>query len=223
VRILIREMKTAQTQRRRGDHRTRVGRERSARTETRILEAALGVFADMGPDAPKIDDFVQAAGISRGTFYNHFESVEELLEATSEWTTREVVESIENAIQDLDGPVLRLGTGLRLFFAKAQADPVWCRFVARVWKLGGIELPARDVSDGIARGVFRAPSAQAARDLLFGGIREALTHIGTGEATREYGDEMTELFLQALGTDARRIAAVMKYELPRLEEKETVS
>jgi len=216
-------MKTTQAHRKRGDHRTRVGRERSARTETRILDAALRVFADLGPDAPKIDDFVQAAGISRGTFYNHFESVEELLEATSEWTTREVAQSIESAIEDLEGPALRLGTGFRLFFAKAQSDPVWCRFVARVWKLGGIELPARDIADGIASGVFRAPSVQVARDLLFGGIREALMHIGTGKASRDYGDQMTELYLQALGTDARRIAAVMKHELPHLEEKETES
>ncbi len=50
------------------DHRTRVGKERSARTERRILEAALEVFADRGPDAPAIDDFVQAAGVARGTF-----------------------------------------------------------------------------------------------------------------------------------------------------------
>src|SRR5512135_2111827 len=113
---------TTPQRRKKVDHRTRVGRERSARTETRILEAALRVFADMGPDAPKIDDFVKAAGISRGTFYNHFESVEELLEATSEWTTREVIEAIETAIEGLEGPALRFGIGLRLFFAKAQAD-----------------------------------------------------------------------------------------------------
>ncbi len=34
---------------------------------------------------------------------------------------------------------------------------------------------------------------------------------------------MTEIHLQALGTDARRIAAVMKHELPHLEEKESSS
>src|SRR5271165_6027842 len=96
---------------RRKDHRTRVGKERSARTETRILEAALRVFADMGPDAPKIDDFVLAAGISRGTFYNYFESVEELLAATAEWTTRELIEAIEAALEPLEGPALRLGIG----------------------------------------------------------------------------------------------------------------
>ncbi len=206
----------ASRSRRKVDHRPRVGRERSARTETRILEAALRVFADMGPDAPKIDDFVQAAGISRGTFYNHFESVEELLEATSEWTTREVIEAIETALEGIEGPALRFGIGLRLFFAKAQADPVWCRFVSGVWKLGGIELPARDLVEGWRQGVFRAPSASAARDLLFGGLREALLRMGSQRTPPEYGDQMTELCLQALGADSRRIAAVLSRELPAL-------
>ena len=202
--------------RRKRDHRTRVGRERSARTETRLLEAALRVFADMGPDAPKIDDFVQAAGISRGTFYNHFESVEELLAATSEWTTREVIEAIETALEGIEGPALRFGVGLRLFFAKAQADPVWCRFVARVWKLGGLDLPARDLEQGLRLGMFRAPGGQAAHDLLFGGLREALLRMGNERTPAAYGAQMTEMCLQALGTDARRIAAVMSHELPRL-------
>jgi len=202
--------------RRKVDHRTRVGRERSERTETRILAAALQVFADMGPDAPAIDDFVQAAGISRGTFYNHFDSVEELLAATSEWTTRKSIEAIEKAIEGLEGPALRFGVGLRLFFAKAQADPVWSTFVGRVWKVGGVELPARDLVQGLRLGTFRVSGSEAARDLLFGGIREALLRIGSGRTPAAYGAQMTELCLQALGTDARRIAAVISHELPRL-------
>jgi AcrR family transcriptional regulator len=205
---------------RKADHRTRVGRERSARTETRILEAALRVFAEMGPDAPKIDDFVVAADISRGTFYNHFQSVEELLDATSKWTTRELIETIEAALEAVEGPALRFGIGLRLFFAKAQADPVWSRFVARVWKLGGVELPGRDLEQGLRLGVFRAPSADAARDLLFGGVREALLRLGSERASTAYGTHMTELCLQALGTDSRRIAAVLKHELPSLPTPE---
>ena len=47
------------------DHRTRVGRERRARTQARILETALGVFAVKGPSTPVIDDFIKAAGVAR--------------------------------------------------------------------------------------------------------------------------------------------------------------
>jgi AcrR family transcriptional regulator len=208
--------KTTQKRRRKIDHRSRVGRERSARTEARILEAALGVFADMGPDAPKIDDFARAAGVSRGTFYNHFESVDELLTATSEWMTRQVIVSIETVLEGLEGPALRLGIGLRLFFARAQTDPVWCRFVARMWKVGGIELPTRDLEAGLGLGVFRVPSKAVARDLLLGGIRAALMRIGSEATPPTYGNEMTEICLQALGTDPRRIADVLKHELPSL-------
>jgi AcrR family transcriptional regulator len=196
------------------DHRTRVGEERSARTQIRIVTAALEVFAERGPDAPVIDEFVRAAGIARGTFYNHFKSVEELLHATSEWTTREVVTAIEHALAGLTGPTLRLGVGLRLFLARAQRDPVWCRFVARVWKVGGLELPTRDVEEGIRLGHFRVPGFAAARDVLFGGIREALQRIGEGPVPPSFGDQVTEVCLRALHADARRIAAALAHELP---------
>lgn len=199
---------------RKTDHRTRVGRERTARTETRILEAALGVFAKMGPDAPKIDDFVAAAGISRGTFYNHFDSVDAVLAATSEWTTRELLQTIEDALDGLEDPVVRFGVGLRLFFSRAESDPVWSLFVGRVWRMGGLELPMRDLAEGVRRGTLRAAHPEATRDLLSGAVREALLRIGSGRTKPGYGDQMAALCLQVLGADAKRIEAVMKRELP---------
>ena len=201
------------------DHRTRVGRERSARTERRILEAALRVFAERGPDAPVIDEFVAAAGIARGTFYNHFESVEELLLATSAWTTREALQSIDDAMHGLEGPTLRLGVGLRIFFAFALRDPVWSRFVARVWRVGGMEFPARDLVAGIRLGHFRVPARDAALDLLFGGIREALHRIGEGGVPPAFADQMAEMCLHALRAEPRRIAAALAHELPALAER----
>lgn len=201
------------------DHRTRVGRERSARTENRILEAALRVFANHGPDAAVIDDFVQAAGIARGTFYNHFKTVEELLHATSEWTTRETIRSIEEAMTGIEGPTLRLGVGLRMFFARAQRDAVWSRFVARVGNVGGLELPMRDLEVGIRLGHFRVPSRDAARALILGAARAALERIGEVQTPPTFGDHMTESCLHALRADPRRIAVVLAHELPPLAER----
>lgn len=216
------ETRATSKQRKKADHRVRVGRQRSARMETRILQAALRVFADMGPEAPKIDDFVQAATISRGTFYNHFESVEALLAATSEWMTRELIESIEAALEPIDAPAIRFGVGLRMFFSKAQADPTWSRFVARVWKVGGFELPERDLAKGLRLGVFRVPSVVVAKDLVFGAVREALLRIGTEPTTPAYATQMAELCLQALGADAPSIVAALRHELPSLRPRKAV-
>ena len=202
------------------DHRVRVGRERSARTERRIVQAALREFAEHGPDAPVIDDFVKEAGIARGTFYNYFQDVDELLQATSAWTTEEVLQSIEQALAGIEGPTLRLGVGLRLFLEHARRDPVWCRFVARVWKVGGLELPVRDLEDGIRQGHFRVPGREAAQDFLFGGMREALNRIGEGEVPRAFAERMTEICLHALRADPRRIAAALAHPLPELPAAE---
>jgi AcrR family transcriptional regulator len=200
------------------DHRTRVGRERRARTEERILSAALGVFADQGPDAPVIDDFIQAAGIARGTFYNHFQSVEALLQATSARTTRQVVETIEEALKGLPTPTQRLGVGLRLFFSHAQRQPVWCRFVARVWSLGGLELPTRDLEEGVRLGQFRVPGREAAQDLLLGTVRETLRRIGEGASPVGFGDQVVALVLRALQAPPAEVAAVLARPLPALPE-----
>ena len=185
-----------------------------AKTEARILEAALGVFSEQGPDAPVIDDFVRAAGIARGTFDNHFRSVKELLEATSEWTTGAAVRRIQTALAPLDDPALRLGVGVRLFLEQARADRVWCRFVATVWKIGSLDLPGRDLREGIRRRIFRVPSADAALDLLLGAVRQACFRIGTEKISRAYCDEIVQLCLQSLGADGTRIEQTLRYPLP---------
>jgi hypothetical protein len=95
---------------------------------------------------------------------------------------------------------------------------VWCRFVARIWKVGGLELPLRDLDAGIRLGHFRVPGREAARDLLLGGVREALHRIGESRVPPSFGDQMTELCLQALGAEPRRIAAALAHELPSLQE-----
>lgn len=200
------------------DHRIRVGRARSARTDGRILAAALKVFAEKGPDAPVVDDFVRAAGISRGTFYNHYQSVEQLLEATSIWTIDAAVRAIDRSLHAVQGPALRFGTGVRLFLAAAEANPVWCLFIARVWKLGPLEVPRRDLRDGLKRGEFHVPTLEVAMDVVLGGLREALFRIGSEQAPRGYRDRVVETCLQALGASPELVARVLAQELPPLEQ-----
>ena len=48
-------------------------------TRTRILEAAEAVFSNRGYSATSTSDIVDAAGVSRGTFYLHFKNKAEVL------------------------------------------------------------------------------------------------------------------------------------------------
>jgi len=48
---------------------------RRARTRERLLDAAEKVVASKDLQDATIEDFVSAAGVSRGTFYNYFPTV----------------------------------------------------------------------------------------------------------------------------------------------------
>jgi AcrR family transcriptional regulator len=198
------------------DHRTRVGRERRARTRQRIIEAALGVIAQRGPDAPVIEDFIQAAGVARGTFYNHFETTEELLIATSSWLEDAMIGNIESAIGGFDDPMRRLATGMRLWLHLSRRDPVFCAFVVRSRFRGdAVERTlALDLGESLQSGRLTAPSVERARDLVVGTIREAQARMMDTRMPAAYPDDMVRLILRALRADERRIDALLAAPVP---------
>ncbi len=49
---------------------------RPSDSRTRLLDAALGVFRQKGYTATTVDDLCRAAGVTKGSFFHHFESKE---------------------------------------------------------------------------------------------------------------------------------------------------
>jgi len=209
--------KAEDASRERLNHRTIVGRNRRANTETKILRAAVQVFAKQGLDAPVIDDFIKAAGIARGTFYNYFKSTDELLLATSELLGEEQMELINKMVGRISkDPVIRFGVGLRIWMRWVQADRFRCLFIARVGFVNpaSYERPLRDIRAGIKRKMLVAPDAHVAWDVVSGAIRQAMFRIGEGDVHRNYGDAIVQLCLQALGAGADKTLEVMNVVLP---------
>jgi TetR/AcrR family transcriptional regulator, transcriptional repressor for nem operon len=55
-------------------------------SKTRLLEAALGVIRSKGYTATRVEDVCAAAGVTKGSFFHHFDSKEDLaLEAAAYW------------------------------------------------------------------------------------------------------------------------------------------
>ena len=198
------------------DHRTRVGRERRARTRQRIIEAALRVIAEKGPDAPVIEDFIQAAGVARGTFYNHFKTTEELLTATSGWLEDALIETIESVIGEFDDPVRRVATGMRLWLHLSRQDPVFCAFVVRSRFRGAAveQALALDLGAGLRSGRLAVSSIDLARDLVVGTIREAQARMMGARVPATYPDDVVRLILRVLRLDQRRIDALLATPVP---------
>ena len=68
---------------------------RGARTQRKILLAALQVFADHGYHDTSIEQITKAAGCSRPTFYQYFSSKEDVFRALAAYVGRSVVEMTE--------------------------------------------------------------------------------------------------------------------------------
>ncbi|HET8691066.1 MAG TPA: TetR/AcrR family transcriptional regulator [Steroidobacteraceae bacterium] len=198
------------------DHRSRVAQARRTRTRSRILTAAIGVFVTQGRYGLVVEDFIRAAGVSRGTFYNYFRSVDELFEAASRMLEDDLMLSIESALAPLSDPVDRLATGVRLWLAKAAKDREWCAFVAQNDRRGTLvdESVMKDLRDGRALGAFRIPSIEAARDLLVGTVREAMVRMAAGGMPPGYANAIARSILGALGLDAAAVDARMSRPLP---------
>ncbi len=89
------------------------GRDRQReQTRRRLFDAALAVFREQGVTESRIDDIAQRAGVSRGTFYFHYPSKDDVLLQLMMETQISMVEDLESVppdapIQDVLGVVAK--------------------------------------------------------------------------------------------------------------------
>lgn len=65
------------------------------RTYCSLVTAAITLIAAKGPEAISIDELVKAAGVARGTFYNYFQSLEEVVETVGKRIKASFRETVE--------------------------------------------------------------------------------------------------------------------------------
>ena len=75
--------------------RAEIGRDRSARTRAELVAAARGLYAARPFDQVTVDDVVAAAGVAKGTFYVHFDSVADLQSVVADDLAREFDEFLQ--------------------------------------------------------------------------------------------------------------------------------
>src|SRR5262249_49542401 len=115
------------TRRRRGTMaRTRTTQAvRRQMTRARLLEAAFSVFAAQGYTGATIDAIVHTAGYSKGAFYFHFSSKEEVfLEVL--WSRARIEEqNLRSAGEGAAGRPLELLRGVAAYLGPGAEDPLW--------------------------------------------------------------------------------------------------
>lgn len=109
-------------------------------TRAELLEAALRLFAERGYAGATIDDVAEAAGYTKGAFYWHFHSKENLLVEVYDAWTRAGVENLRAALHESD-PADRARALDAWHAGDARRGRQWVRFELEVLRLAA-EKPA---------------------------------------------------------------------------------
>jgi TetR/AcrR family transcriptional repressor of nem operon len=78
-------------------------------SKTRLLDATIASVREKGYAATRVDDICAAAGVSKGAFFHHFSSKDDVAEkAVAHWTSGAVAMFAQAPFNTIDDPVDRL-------------------------------------------------------------------------------------------------------------------
>ena len=163
--------------------------------KTQIVEAGATLMAERPLEALTVDAVVDAAGVAKGTFYYHFQSLEELAAAVGEKLGESFDELLAPARLGLRDPIARLSFAFTQFLEKAIADPVWARLVVQ-----SAQAPTEfarsvrahlktDLSEARAQGRLTVPDIELAADIVFGIWLQVTRGTLQREHAKSWGDQ----------------------------------
>ncbi|MEN7537973.1 TetR/AcrR family transcriptional regulator [Aurantiacibacter flavus] len=197
------------------DGRARVGQQRRAKTRAAIIAAAFDKFGDEDGLFVSIEEIVEAAGVTRATFYNHFAGMVELREGLTHEATHDFLKAVTEALNRVPDARQRAAAGIRFYLRRARRDPRWGWSMLNMSVSGqmfGSETYRRaqgTVARGIKEGVFPVPSSEVGRDILLGSTLAALSSVLRADPPEDFPEAIAGFALCGLGVgreDAYRFA-----------------
>lgn len=140
---------------------------RRARTRQRLLDAALGVFAEEGFGRATVEQVCERAGFTRGAFYSNFTSLDELFLAMWEQRSRAMLDDVGAALAEVSAASVE--DGLRAAVDAIPVDDAWYRVTA--------EFTAHALRNPPLRRVMAARE-QAIQDTVLPALVAALARVG---------------------------------------------
>jgi AcrR family transcriptional regulator len=192
--------------------RTRPKRER---TRARIMDAATEVAAERGPLA-SVSEIAARADIAIGTFYNHFESRDELFNAVSVAIADAVTREMEGWQSVAGDSALALSRGLIAFVTILAREPEWGHAFLMVEN--AYPPPKRDrsaqsillesISEGVANGIFTASPTEFTLYFIEEATRLALRADLSTDGAAMAAQQAAAMVLAALGYPRDKAEAI---------------
>jgi AcrR family transcriptional regulator len=175
----------------------------------------MSVLAERGPGNVSAGEIAAAADVATGTFYNHFSSVDEFIDAIASDLGRGIEIGRDTLAEIEHDPAGRVAIGVLQLLDMADNDPVSASafvtmaavrpdFRARVRDLVG-----QAIIDGVDAGRFDGVSAPAAINAVLGTALQSMRSRVLGETDGSEAVAVATLVLRLLGMEPREIDAVV--------------
>src|SRR5271165_6478210 len=183
---------------------------RKARTRQALVDAAVQLIAEGRGDRASIQEITEAADIGFGSFYNHFDSKDQLFATASGELMERWGQLIDRACAGIADPAEVFAVSFRISGRLGWTHPDMARFLAGRG-LDLLDAPAglapralRDIKAAQAAGFFTVPDAGIALSAVAGGLlallRQAERH--PEHADQATVDQVAEGMLRMLGIPA---------------------
>ena len=201
---------------------------RKARTRQSLVDAAVRLIATGCGERASIQEITDAADVGFGSFYNHFDSKDELFQTASDKVLERWGQMIDAACAGLDDPAQAFAVSLRISGRLAWTHPTIAHFItgAGLDLLGASGGPApralRDIHAAEAARRFAVPETEVALSAVAGGLlgllrlQERLPR----RVDERTVDTFTEACLRLLGIGAAEAHRLAHQPLPPMPYRE---
>ena len=195
---------------------------RKARTRQALVDAAVRLIAEGRGDRASVQEITDAADIGFGSFYNHFESKEQLFRTASHEVLERWGAMIDGACAGLTDPAEIFAVSVRITGRLGWTHPDLARFLVGAG-LDVLEQPAglgpralRDITAGQDAGRFSGPHAEVELSAVAGGLLGLLKlHLRRpAEVDETSVDELARALLRLLGIADDEAGRIVARDLP---------
>jgi len=200
---------------------TRVNRRRE-RTRKELLGAARALIAENGVGDLRVSDVTERSDVALGSFYSHFATKDEIVEAILAETVSALADAIGDVGDHLDDPAEAMSVGVRRLVGLVDSDPELARLLVRledaeprferlIW-----DRAERIMRRGVESGRFRVDDGALALTIAIAGVLAAIRARVVGRVGAGAGSAAAAALLRSAGIDHDEAVAIAARPLPSL-------
>jgi hypothetical protein len=204
------------------DHRVRVAATRREEMQNSLMFSALVLASDKSIHEIDVDDVIQHAEVSRGSFYKYFPSVQALLPALASQLAHELTAEIDAITHQIPSTATRLVISAKLTMRRLVKAKVLGNFLIQLpWPSQNPEVNvfknlSSDIELGIKEGLFSKMPASIGCNLFVGSLIGGI-HVMLGKSSSaSYENKVLYQALIGLGLASTTADELLKAPVPSL-------